>query len=168
MKLNNIYFWFNADYSGLYLDPLLKSMSLPIFKDSIKEVILAIPNNRNEQSFDARQPESQLEKTIYNNLIGMKYGQFLEMPERNLYEYVFILSSGIKISNLGYGLLMENASLEFINLSLGSILENNFKANHWDSNRFYRILDGVIQPTEHFTDDAIQYICGLFIPEIFE
>ena len=173
---NDCYFWFNANHTSLYIDPLLTSMGLSIFDDSITQVLLAVPSQRDgngtSSAFDSRNPMSQIEDTIYNNLIGMKYGQFLDMPremsERNLYEYQLILSSGIKIRNLGSGLLMTDISLEFINLSLGSILENNFNSKHWDANRFYRILDGVIQPTEHFTDNAMQYICGLFSPEIFE
>ena len=176
MKFNNIHFWYNADHSQLHIDPVEVRMKLPMFDEKIVEVLLAIPNDVDgitestvyNNLYGKSAPP--IETTMYKGLIGMSFIDFLsiplEEPERNLYEYQFILESGKKVTNLLDGLMFENVNSEIINISISKLIGTSININGWQPNRFYLIVDGIIQPTQHKTKDTFGYICGQFMPEI--
>ncbi len=176
MKFNNTHFWYNADHTKLHIDPVKPRMKLPMFDEKIVEVLLAIPNDVDgipeSTVYDNLYGKSAppIETTMYKGLIGMPFIKFLAMPleepERNLYEYQFILESGKKVTNLLDGLMFENVSTEIINISIGNLIGTSIDINGWQPNRFYLILDGIIQPTQHTTEDTFGYICGQFMPEL--
>jgi len=85
---------------------------------------------------------------------------------RNLYEYQFMLESGKKVTNMVDGLVFENVTTDIINLSISNLMGTSININGWQPNRFYLIVDGIIQPTQHTTKDTFGYIYGLFMPEI--
>lgn len=176
MKFNNIHFWYNADHTKLHIDPVKPRMKLPMFDEKIVEVLLAIPNDVDgipeSTVYDNLYGKSAppIETTMFKGLIGMPFIKFLAMPleepERNLYEYQFILESGKKVTNLLDGLMFENVSTEIINLTISKLIGTSIDINGWQPNRFYLIADGIIQPTQHTTEDTFGYICGQFMPEL--
>jgi len=176
MKINNIHFCYNPDHSKFHIDPVKPKMRLSLFDEKITQVLLAIPNDVDgipeSTVYDNLYGKSAppIETTIYKGLIGMPFIKFLAMPkeepERNLYEYQFMLESGKKIISILDGLLIENVNTDFINLTLTNLLGKPININGWQPNRFYLIVDGIIQPTQHTTDETIGYICGGFMPEL--
>lgn len=172
MKKNDIYFWYSTDYQSFFISPLRLSYHLTLFDDKIIKVIRAIPNNwqQGQDIIDPYQKTKPIEATIYAPLISMRFGTFLVMPsvepEKNLYEYEFLLSGYIRVSNIGGGVLLENTDMEYINLTLSNILKKQVSINGWEPNRFYHITDGVIKPTKHVTKDGVNHVLGLFIPEV--
>jgi hypothetical protein len=176
MEFKNIHFWYNANHTQLCIHPVEVRMELPMFDEKITEVLLAIPNDvegvqespvyKNLYTKSAR----PIETTMYKGLIGMSLIKFLGMPKeepvRNLYEYQFMLESGKKVTNMVDGLVFENVTTDIINLSISNLMGTSININGWQPNRFYLIVDGIIQPTQHTTKDTFGYIYGLFMPEI--
>jgi hypothetical protein len=148
------------------------SYHLTLFDDKIIRVIRAIPNNWQGQDIidELTYNTIPIETTVFAPLIGMRFGKFYAMPtiepEKNLYEYEFLLSSGIRVSSIGDGILLENTDLEYINLMISNILLKQVSVNGWEPSRFYHIIDRVIKPTKHVSEDGVNYVLGLFMPEV--
>jgi hypothetical protein len=176
MEFNNIHFWYNPDHTKLHIDPVEANMKLPMLEEKITQVLLAIPNDVDgipeSTIYDTLYAKSAppIETTMYSGLIGMPLMEFLAMPmdqpERNLYEYQFLLESGKKVTNLLDGLMFENVSTAVINLSISNLMGTSININGWQPNRFYLIVDGIIQPTQHTTEETFGYICVQFMPEL--
>ncbi len=168
MKNHNCYFWYSANYTSLYIDPLLYSMNLPIFSNKVIGIERIIPNDTEALPVISPLISTRLEDTPYGTILGRSYENFLRRRLKDIYEYSLVLENGIRVSNLGYGVLIENTRASLINHSLFKVLGESVNIKIWQAERFYKIKDGVIIPTEHVTKDVMAYVSGLFIEEIFE
>ena len=170
----NFHFWFDSKFTQLYIHPVSLKMNLTIFEEQITTVLYADPEDsktKNHYSALYKSVAPPIEDTIFVKLIGMNFGDFWsnthEEPDLNLYEFVFILSSGKKISSCTGGLLIENINANFIHHSLSGLVDAKRELDNLEIERFYIIADKKIISTKHITQHPIEYICGLFIPEIY-
>ena len=165
---NDIYFWYSADYTSLYIDPLQYSMNLPIFSNKVIAIERIIPNDTETLPVISPLIPTRLEDTPYGTILGRSYENFLRRRLKDIYEYSLVLENGTNVSNLGYGVLIENTRASLINHCLFKVLGESVNIKIWSPERFYKIKDAVIIPTEHVTKDVMAYVSGLFIEEIFE
>ena len=164
---NDIYFWYSKDLTSLYLDPVHTDMKLPIFFEKVIGAERIIPTDTRTLPVVSPLIQSQLADTPYEKMMGISYGEF-RRNSKDIYEYALILENNMIVSNLGYGIQIENTSANYISSCLRMLLGETFNVESLEAERFYFIRDGRIHPTAHQTDDVISYVCGLFIPEIFE
>lgn len=164
---NDTYFWYSADFTSFYIDPITTDTNLPIILEKVVGVETIIPSDTDAMPVVSPLLSSQLQGTPYEKMLNGTYGQFLRKHAKDIYEYTLILENNMIISNLGYGIQIENTSASYINRCISKVLGKMIDVEALEPQRFYRINDSVIYPTEHITDDAVSYVAGLFIPEIF-
>ena len=164
---NDTFLWYSKNFTSFYIDPITTDTNLPIFNENIIGVERIIPSSTDAMPIHSPLLSSQLAGTPYEKYIGRSYGNFLIRHAKKVYEYSLILENNMIVSNLGYGVLIENTRASYINSCISKALGKSIEVEALQPERFYRINDGVIYPTEHITDDAVSYVAGLFIPEIF-
>jgi hypothetical protein len=169
---HDFYFWYDADYKTLYIDPVTTSMKLPIFDEKISQAILIIPTDTDKYPVIDGRNSIPIEETIYSDILKMTFGEFFNLPWtlpcRALYEYSFQLSSGRTVDNLGLGLCMRNTTISFVNESINSILQSKINLDEFEPERFYQVEDRIVKRTTHVTKDAIDYVASLKLPELYE
>lgn len=164
---NNTYFWYSKKFTSFYIDPITTDTNLPIFLEKVIGIETIIPADTNAMPVVSPLINTQLQGTPYEKYIGRSYGNFLMRHAKKIYEYSLILENNMIVSNLGHGVLIENTSASYINSCVSKVLYKTIEVEALQPERFYRINDGVIYPTTHITDDAVSYVAGLFVPEIF-
>ena len=164
---NDYYFWFSYDFGSLYIDPVHTDMNLPIFSNKVIGAERIIPVDTRTLPVVSPLIQSQLADTPYEKMMGISYGEF-RRSSIDIAEYALILENNMIVSNLGYGILIENTTASYINSCLGMLVVEPFNVESWEAERFYVIRDGVVHSTEHRTKDAMAYVCGLFIPELID
>jgi hypothetical protein len=167
MKNNDCYFWFSSNYGSIYIDPVRTDMNLRIFFEKVIGAERIIPVGTRTLPVVSPLIQSQVADTPYEKMMGISYGEF-RRSSNEIAEYALILENNMIVSNLGYGILIENTSASYISSCLGMLLGESFNVESWEAERFYVIRGGVIHPTEHRTKDAMAYVCGLFIPELID
>lgn len=165
---NNIHFWYSKDFTSFYIDPISTDTNLPIFLEKVIGVEKIIPVDTDAMPIHSPLLSSELQGTPYEKYIGRSYGNFLIRHAKKVYEYSLILENNMIVSNLGYGIQIENTQASLINRCVSKVLGKMIDVEALQPERFYRIKEGVVYPTEHITNDAMAYVAGLFIPEIFD
>ena len=164
---HDCYFWYSKDFTSFYIAPLRLDMNLPIFNEKISGAELLVPNDTDKLPVIYPYGPDRIENTPYNRLIGHSYRHFLRTCYKDLYEYRINLTNGMVLSNIGDGVYIKNTTKAFINLCIFKLMGTSINIADWQAERFYQVQDAVVQPTEHVTSEPVNYICGLFIPEIF-
>ena len=167
------YIWFNINFTKLYVSNKSRLNARHFGKEIIKDVRLIVPSysTKNEElvAFNNLYNHSKttLKDTIYNNFIGMTWLEFSN-PITNplfseIYEYTLIFDSAKSIHNVGgRGVIIEGG------LSMSSINEIlEIEITQLETYIFYKVTEKDVCPTKHLTRVCIDYICGLFIKELF-